>query len=242
MVSIFNVLILLCAVRQATATFSLNTGGPNWDYTSKDLADTTSQACKDAYSASIDCDDVLVGMVASLNPNFDPQASDLERLCTTTCSDSLNQYVKNVKAACDNPGDLAGVCDGNKNLFLAEVETVGEVLQYQYSQACAKNGSDYCYLTFSTSSDWAREDFPCNDTCAIQFYQNAHNQPGSGYFFSYMDMCNRTTYWEQTFAGGWETVVQCGDGGNQTTSSTSVGGSASAMTSSRRQAPPLLQV
>lgn len=93
--------------------------------------------------------------------------------------------------------------------------------------------SDYCYLTYSSSQDWARETFPCNDTCAIQFYQNAHDQPGSAYLFSYMDLCNQTSYWEDTFAGGWDTVVQCGDGGNQTTtsSSTSISAAASVTTS-----------
>lgn len=91
--------------------------------------------------------------------------------------------------------------------------------------------SDYCYLTYSSSQDWGREDFPCNDTCAIQFYQNAHYQPGSAYVFSYEDLCNGT--WGDTFAGGWDTVVQCGDGGNQTTtaSSTSVGATTSVSSS-----------
>lgn len=138
--SIINILALSCAIRQASAAFSLNTGGPNWDYTTKDLASTTSQACKDAYSASIDCDDVLVGMAASLNPAFDPQASDLQSLCTTTCSDSLAQYVANVKSACNQPSDLSGLCSGNKNLFQAPVEAAGEYLQYKYGEACAMNG------------------------------------------------------------------------------------------------------
>lgn len=93
--------------------------------------------------------------------------------------------------------------------------------------------SDYCYLTYSSGPDWARENFPCNDTCAIQFYQNAHDQPGSAYVFFYMDLCNQTSYWEETFAGGWDTVVKCGDGGNQThtTSSTSVSATTSASSS-----------
>ncbi|RAO70849.1 uncharacterized protein BHQ10_006861 [Talaromyces amestolkiae] len=176
--SALNILALTCAIRGASAAFSLNTGGPNWDYTTKDLASTTSQACKDAYSASIDCNNVLVGMAASLNPNFDVGASDLQNLCTTTCSDSL--------------------AHGNKNLFQAPVEAAGEYLQYKYGEACAMNGSQ----------DWARETFPCNDTCAIQFYQNAHDQPGSAYLFSYMDLCNQTSYWEETFAGGWDTLGQ----------------------------------
>lgn len=137
---LFYLVVLSFTTRRAEAAFTLNVGGPNWDYTTRDLADTTSQACKDAYSSQIDCDDVLVGMVASLNPNFSVNTSDLDRLCTTTCSDSLSEYIKNVNAVCNQPGDLSGVCKGNKNLFQALVEAAGEVLQYQYGEACSKNG------------------------------------------------------------------------------------------------------
>jgi hypothetical protein len=52
----------------------------------------------------------------------------------------LSQYVKNVKAACNNDGDLAGVASGNKYIYQAPVAVVGEVFQYKYGQACAKNG------------------------------------------------------------------------------------------------------
>ena len=76
-----------------------------------------------------------------MDPDFDPQPSDLESMCTTTCSDSLYKYVKNVKAACGKNGDLAGVSNGDKEVYEAPVETVGEVFQYEYSQGCAKNGS-----------------------------------------------------------------------------------------------------
>jgi hypothetical protein len=72
--------------------------------------------------------------------------------------------------------------------------------------------SDYCYLTYPESDDWAKTDFPCSDECAVKFYQNAHEQPGSAYFFSYFALGTQSSYWEKTFAGGWETVVQCGDG------------------------------
>lgn len=78
--------------------------------------------------------------------------------------------------------------------------------------------SDYCYLTYPNSDDWARTDFPCSDECAVKFYQNAHEQPGSAYFFDYFALGNQTSYWEDTFAGGWETVVQCGDGGSDLSS------------------------
>ncbi|KAJ5698728.1 hypothetical protein N7462_000733 [Penicillium macrosclerotiorum] len=212
--TIFHLFVLFAALGQATASFNLNTSGPSWDYTTKDLADTTSQACKNAYSASINCDDTLLKIVASMDPDFDPQSSDLQTMCTTTCSNSLSQYVKNVKAACDKSGDLAGVASGNKEVYQAAVATVGEVFQYKYGQSCAKSGSDYCYLTYSNSEDWARTDFPCSDECAVKFYQNAHEQPGSAYFFDYFALGNQSSYWEDTFAGGWETVVQCGDGEN----------------------------
>lgn len=140
--TIFRLFTLSAALGQATvtATFNLNTSGPSWDYTTKDLSSTTSQACKDAYSANINCDETLLKIVASMDINFDPQSSDLQAMCTTTCSDSLSQYVKNVKAACNKDGDLAGVDNGNKLLYQAPVATVGEVFQYKYGQSCTKSG------------------------------------------------------------------------------------------------------
>ncbi|OKL56270.1 hypothetical protein UA08_08488 [Talaromyces atroroseus] len=224
--TLFSIFALSCT---AAATLNLNISGPSWDYTANDLADTTSLVCKNAYSASIDCDDTLLKIVASLDPDFDPQSADLEAMCTTACSDSLAQYVKDVNAACNQPGDLANVASGNKGIPQASVATVGEVFQYKYGEACAMNGSDYCFLTYPDSSDWARIGFPCNDTCAVQFYQNAHDQPGSAYWFDYFYLSNQSSYWENTFAGGWQTVVQCGDGGSDVSvSSASVSATAAA--------------
>ncbi|EKV04422.1 ADP-ribosylation factor-related protein 1 [Penicillium digitatum] len=226
-IMIFRLFSLSVALGQAAATFSLNTSGPSWDYTTKDLADTTSQACKDAYSTSINCDETLLKIVASMDPDFNPQSSDLQAMCTTTCSDSLSQYITGVKAACDKDGDLAGIASGSTYVYQAPVATVGEVFQYNYGQSCAQIGSDYCHLTYPTSDDWAQTDFPCSDECAVKFFQNAHEQPGSAYFFSYFALGNQSSYWEDTFAGGWETVVQCGDGGSDVSS---VGTSASSTT------------
>ncbi|KAK4869133.1 hypothetical protein LT330_006133 [Penicillium expansum] len=216
--TIFRLVALSAALGQATATFNLNTSGPSWDYTTKDLADTTSQTCKDAYSASINCDETLLKIVGSMDPDFDPQASDLQAMCTTTCSDSLTQYVKDVKAACNKDSDLAGIASGNKYIYQAAVATVGEVFQYNYAKSCAKSGSDYCFLTYPESDDWAKTDFPCSDECAVKFFQTAHDQPGSAYSFNYFALGNQSSYWEETYAGGWETVVQCGDGGSDASS------------------------
>ncbi|KAJ5238785.1 hypothetical protein N7468_003404 [Penicillium chermesinum] len=207
--TVLHLVALSAALGQAAASFSLNVSGPSWDYTTKDLADSTSQACKDAYSAAIDCDETLVKLVASLDPDFNPNAADLETTCTTKCSDSLAQYVKNVKAACDKDGDRAGLADGNDLDYSAAVATVGEVFQYYYGEACAKNGSNYCYLTYSESQDWAKTDFPCTDECAVKFYENAHDQPGSGYFFSYFVLASQSSWWDGTFAGGYKTVEKC---------------------------------
>ncbi|KAJ5590012.1 hypothetical protein N7450_003984 [Penicillium hetheringtonii] len=210
--TVLRLLGLAAALGPTTATFSLDTSGPSWDYTTKDLADSTSQACKDAYSASIDCDETLLKIVASMDPDFDPQPSDLESMCTTTCSDSLYKYVKNVKAACGKNGNLAGVSNGDKEVYEAPVETVGEIFQYEYSQGCAKNGTDYCYLTFPMSENWASTEFPCSDKCAVQYYKNAHEQPGSGYYFNYFSLVTQTSWWNETFAGGWKTAAKCGEG------------------------------
>lgn len=136
----FRLFALSTVLSQAAASFSLNVSGPSWDYTTKDLADSTSQACKDAYSASIECDETLLKLVASMDPDFHPDNSDLWETCTTTCKDSLDDYVKNVKATCDKDGDLAGLDEGRSLDFSVPVSTVGEVFQYMYGRGCAKNG------------------------------------------------------------------------------------------------------
>lgn len=87
--------------------FNLNTVGPDWSYTADLLAGSTSQRCKDAYSANVDCDYTLVGLVASSRFPFDPTEADLGRTCTKTCEVALEAYVKGVKDACTESGDRA---------------------------------------------------------------------------------------------------------------------------------------
>ena len=125
----------------AAATFNLNTSGPDWDYTAKDLANTTSQACKDAYSADINCDPTLLGLVASMRPGFKPGASDLDDTCTSSCKDSLDSYVAGVQAACTAPGDKSQESVGggdNVDMYLDPVEIVGQIFQYTFASDCAK--------------------------------------------------------------------------------------------------------
>lgn len=125
-----------------TATFNLNTSGPDWDYTANDLANTTSQTCKDAYSADINCDVTLLGLVASMQPGFKPGTSDIDNTCTTTCKDSLDSYVAGVQAACTAPGDKSQESVGggdNVDMYLDPVEIVGQIFQYTYASDCAKS-------------------------------------------------------------------------------------------------------
>ena len=129
------------------ATFSLNVSGPDWDYTSSALTNTTSQACRDAYSASIECDPTLLGLVASMRPSFAPTAADLDATCTSTCKASLDAYVQNVAAICSKPGDqaqesLAGPCC---QYTTQPVQLVGQIFQYHFATACSKDKYVYSH-------------------------------------------------------------------------------------------------
>lgn len=122
------------------ASFNLNTSGPDWDYVAKDLANTTSQACIAAYSADINCDDTLLGLVASMRPAFDPTSTDLDNTCTTTCYDSVDAYLKGIQEACTADGDAAQqYVGGTPSQALVPVEIVAQVFQYVLAMDCAKS-------------------------------------------------------------------------------------------------------
>ncbi|KAH6666399.1 hypothetical protein B0J14DRAFT_604794 [Halenospora varia] len=194
----------------STATFSLNTSGPDWDYLAKDLANTTSDACKSAYSASISCDATLLGLVASMRPAFKPTSSDLDNTCTTTCSASLESYIQGVKKACTAPGDKADESPGGSNwgdYILQPVELVGEIFQYTLSNFCRKrsNGT-YCHgSTLSSAST-----FSCDDECTASFYQTAHDYSASGWIFNYYFLVAQSEWWEEEFEKGWTRLQKCG--------------------------------
>lgn len=135
-----SLLIIAAAIHPAWSSFSLNVSGPDWDYTVKDLANTTSEACQTAYSAQIDCDETLLGLVASMRPAFDPTSNDLDRTCTTTCNDSLASYIQNVIEVCDQPGDLANEAVSSNTVEANDpVALVGQIFQYTFAQACKKD-------------------------------------------------------------------------------------------------------
>ncbi|TEY57559.1 hypothetical protein BOTCAL_0213g00020 [Botryotinia calthae] len=208
------------------ASFNLNTSGPDWDYVAKDLANTTSQACIAAYSADIDCDDTLLGLVASMRPAFKPTSTDFDNTCTTTCYGSVDAYLKGIQEACTADGDAAQqYVGGTPSEALVPVEIVAQVFQYTLAKDCTKlkNGT-YCHDAASSSS---ASKFSCDDECAVQEYQTAHDYPGSAYQFNYYWLVSIGEWWEGEFADGWKRLQQCGEAVESTTLS-----SATAMTTS----------
>ncbi|MCJ1285013.1 hypothetical protein MMC26_004350 [Xylographa opegraphella] len=196
------------------ATFSLNVSGPDWDYTSTSLTNTTSQACRDAYSASIECDPTLLGLVASMRPSFAPTAADLNATCTSTCKASLDAYVQNVTAVCSKPGDqaqesLGGACC---QYTTQPVQLVGQIFQYHFASACSKDSEgDYCYLSAS-ESDFAYPADVCSDECVAAFYQTAHDFTASGWEFDYYYLVSQSTWWIAQFSQGWTNLQSCQNG------------------------------
>ena len=75
---------------------------PAWSiqlwYSSKDLPDSFPQACRVALSQNITCSELIPGSKAASQAIYSKQ--DLARLCTTSCSNSLQGFQKNVRDGC----------------------------------------------------------------------------------------------------------------------------------------------
>lgn len=131
---------LLAFLPLASCAFSLNGVVKDyWYYVDNHLADTTSQACLDAYNVPIDCDQTLLGIVSSGSPNFNPGPDDLARTCVATCSDSLDAWIQNVKSVCTASGDGALLETNSRPRPQVPIAVVGEVFQYAYAYACSRN-------------------------------------------------------------------------------------------------------
>ncbi|CAH0046677.1 unnamed protein product [Clonostachys solani] len=214
--------LLLLAVRPAVASFNLDTVVTDyWYYVHNHLAASTSKECLAAYSATIDCDQTLLGMVSSGSPNFNPDLAAVESMCSTTCKDSLDSYVENVKKACTASGDGALLSSTANPRPQVPVQVVGEVFQYEYAWSCSKNSTGWCYFNWGYGRDpyYARSDFPCNSGCSIKFMETAHDYPGSHYVFMTYTLSERSSWWENVFEEGWETVQECRKNGDSDTSS-----------------------
>ncbi|KAH8648557.1 hypothetical protein BX600DRAFT_517933 [Xylariales sp. PMI_506] len=200
-----------------------------WYYVDNHLAATTSSACLAAYNAEIDCDQTMLGIGGgSGSPNFNPGPDDLAATCTTTCSESLDAWVAGVESACTASGDGALLETSSRPRPTVPVAVIGEVFQYQYAFACSKDGSDWCWLTYPSSSNWAEVGFPCSDLCAVQFFENAHNYPGSNYTFLLYDLNPRSSWWENQWAEGYQHLLDCRNEGSSSTELATVSSTATA--------------
>ncbi|PQE28393.1 ADP-ribosylation factor-related 1 protein [Rutstroemia sp. NJR-2017a BBW] len=206
------VFLTLALAPIAHASFSLNVSGPDWDYVAKDLANTTSAACIAAYSAPIDCDATLLGLVASMRPAFDPTSDDLDNTCTSTCFNSLDAYVDGVQKACSADGDAAQEYIGpdyDSPMGLVPVEVVGEVFQYTLAQSCrGDDDGGYCYISSPSVSAISSSDCPA--TCDASLFALAHSYAGSEYRFHGYWLVAQSDWWEEYYAEGWKNALDCG--------------------------------
>ena len=139
-----NELPLYLLLPSVLASFSLDTPGPNWQYTTASLADTTNMNCITAYSAPIDCPDALLSLVGATKQNYLPTQKDLSNVCTRTCKNALQDYVTNLGLGCKQQGNIAKESLGPDvgNYRADRVWLVGNIFEYTWAQACAKDGCD----------------------------------------------------------------------------------------------------
>lgn len=98
--------------------------------------------------------------------------------------------------------------------------------------------SGWCYLNYPSSSEWARADFTCTNECAVQFFTDAHDFPGSNYTFLIYDFNNRSDWWKNQWAEGWDHVLECksiGTASTQSHKSTTTTSSTTSTASTTRQ-------
>lgn len=136
-------LLLLPTLIQA---FSLDVHTKHWNYTTSNLAPTTSAKCKAAYAAEIKCDGLLINLVSAQEikrhmESLEPR--EFSEMCSSTCEASLSAYIENVRDACNEPGDAAiesrGYVRQINGTANVPVETVGLMFQYMFARGCARD-------------------------------------------------------------------------------------------------------
>ncbi|KAH8425197.1 uncharacterized protein LDX57_002956 [Aspergillus melleus] len=231
---LLSVLLLLPTLTQS---FSLDTHTNHWNYTTSDLATTTSVKCKSAYAADIKCDGFLINLVNAHESRTHLKTMEPRNftdMCTSTCESSLSEYIENVRDACSGPGDAAVKAkgylwfNGTENV---PVETVGLMFQYMFVRGCAndKHGKN-CY---NQQSGYLPSDFACGWDCALAYYWTAHFYPYNDWTFGDPELRDfskkendavlYSNYMMDSALGnstvemqkGWETVKKCGREGSK---------------------------
>ncbi|RHZ51304.1 hypothetical protein CDV55_102838 [Aspergillus turcosus] len=226
----YSLLPLLLAIVPVWS-FSLNTPTKHWNYTTASLVSSTSQECKDAYSADIACNDFLLALAVSkedrwwLPPDFD--SASFDRTCTATCQSSLAEYVANVEKTCNKASDAAlktkrgdDWSDLGVQVYVPVV-TIGHILQYTLMRSCTKDDDgSYCYVGQSMGY---YIDCDCDYTCALAYFWVAHEYPYDDYSFGVhlasmdpegnrLELISSSVLFDDTqdWSDGWKTVEKCG--------------------------------
>ncbi|GIK06578.1 hypothetical protein Aspvir_002228 [Aspergillus viridinutans] len=223
----YSLLPLLLAIVPVWS-FSLNTPTEYWNYTTASLSSTTSQECKDAYSAHIDCDDFLLALAVSKEDRWwlppDYESATFDRTCTATCQASLSAYVANVENTCNKASDAALKTKDTGDLgvkVFVPVVTLGHILQYALMRSCTKDDDgSYCYIGQSSSY---YDDGDCDWTCALAYFWVGHEYPYHGYQFGFhmkgmdeegnrVELISSSVLFDdwQDSSYGWATVEKCG--------------------------------
>ncbi|PLB44241.1 hypothetical protein P170DRAFT_467961 [Aspergillus steynii IBT 23096] len=232
---LFPLLLLLPILTQA---FNLDTHTKRWNYTTSNLASTTSTKCQAAYAAEIKCDGFLVDLVSAHETRTylkGMQHRDFTNMCTSSCETSLSEYIENVRDACSEPGDAALKSKGFMWINGTEnvpVETVGLMFQYMFMRGCARDEhGENCYFQ---QSAFLPPDFDCDWTCALAYYWTGHFYPYSDWTFGDPELKDFSKVENDVVIGsnymmqvpiadeaagsqedGWKTVKKCGPVGSK---------------------------
>ena len=132
---VFSILNL----KVVSATIYLNDSSIIWNYTiASGLSDTTSLDCQNAFAAPITCDDTLLALTEDFANKIHAAAPNLQRTCSADCKSSLQDYTRDLGMACNQPGDSAVQTQGDSVKDIP-VYLVGQILEYNYAQACLKD-------------------------------------------------------------------------------------------------------
>ncbi|KAK8126461.1 uncharacterized protein PG998_002220 [Apiospora kogelbergensis] len=215
--ALFLPLLMLLSIAPSLASaFSLNVAGPDWTYVADDkhLKPSTSEQCRKAYSAEIACPDTLLGIVASMRPDFKPTTKDYANMCTTTCKEALEKYVGGVRAACQmDAGDAVQLLTQTTKPYKyadLSVSVIGQLFQFHLAQSCRTDlRGNFCGFTAEHAE--VDDDFECDDVCSATFFQNAHDySPASKYEFNYYSLVTESQWWNDQYASGYDRLIACG--------------------------------
>ncbi|KAI5778179.1 hypothetical protein EDC01DRAFT_377325 [Geopyxis carbonaria] len=170
--------ILAVALGASGALGEISINSTNTEYGYKGEMRGLSEKCSVAYSAKIQCSDLLFKFRnATLGPELFTE-SNLKDLCTTDCIDSLNDWDKKIQEDC-NEKDQEQMEDPSGNTpiyFHMALMSFHEIQENLYWPFCIKDQSDdsFCLLKPglpawpTKASDASKDSDFCKSACRAQ--------------------------------------------------------------------------